>query len=123
MEKNWNFPKMANMRKYAHTIRELVMVSFTDTGPRESFNKDLRAAYNSTNRKLNGLTQQVANKVQQVEALQKAATADTNGEGAKKPVGAVSVERCCAVLQLSGDACFQIIAVPVVRPTATAHTS
>lgn len=70
--KNWNIPKMANMRKYASAIREMGMISFADTGPKERLNKDLRAAYNATNRKLTGLNQQVANKMQLREALQQA---------------------------------------------------
>jgi hypothetical protein len=97
--KNWNIHKMANMRKYSTTIRQMGMISIANTGPKESLNKDLRAAYNSTNRKLNGLNQQVANKMQLREALQQAANTSksTSTAAPKRSSGAVSIaELACA---------------------------
>jgi hypothetical protein len=91
IDKNWNFPKMANMRKYADAIKEIGMISISDTGPKEALNKSLRASYNNTNKKLSGLTQQVAQKVQLGEALQQAAAANATAPShAKAPTGAVS---------------------------------
>jgi hypothetical protein len=44
------FPKLFNLTKYPEDIREFGMLDFSDTGPKEHFNKLLRAAYGGTNK-------------------------------------------------------------------------
>jgi len=91
--KNFRFPKLANMRKYVETIQEFGMISFSDTGPKESLNKGLRATYESTNRKYNRLTEQVADKVNLTEALREAKAAcatHSQHNTTRRTTGAVS---------------------------------
>lgn len=81
---------MLNMRKYANSIREFGMIALADTGPRERMNKDLRATYNATNKKLSGLTQQVADKLHVKEAIKwNAAAIEAQRTATVKAVGAV----------------------------------
>ncbi|WIA35956.1 hypothetical protein OEZ86_004334 [Tetradesmus obliquus] len=84
--KSFDFPKMANMRKYAAVIPQMRIISISDTGPKESFNKGLSEAYNATNRKYKGLNQQVANRVPLTAALQQA-SARPASDPAKPAIG------------------------------------
>ncbi|EFJ39180.1 hypothetical protein VOLCADRAFT_101276, partial [Volvox carteri f. nagariensis] len=49
--KNWgNIPKFFNMRKYTWCIRQWGMTDLTTTGPKESFVKTVRKAWEFTNK-------------------------------------------------------------------------
>lgn len=47
------------MRKYVEDIQRYGMTDLTTTGPKESYNKTLRAAWQFTNKKTDGLQEQV----------------------------------------------------------------
>ncbi|GLI60876.1 hypothetical protein VaNZ11_003094 [Volvox africanus] len=51
------------MRKYAEAIRQYGMTDLTSTGPKESYNKTLRAAWQFTNKKNDALQEQVVGKL------------------------------------------------------------
>jgi hypothetical protein len=58
--KSWAaIPKFLHMRKYAEDIRRYGMTDLTTTGPKESYNKTLRAAWQFTNKKTSTLQEQV----------------------------------------------------------------
>ena len=59
--KSWaSIPKFLHMRKYAEDIRRYGMTALTTTGPKESYNKTLRAAWQFTNKKNSTLQEQVS---------------------------------------------------------------
>jgi hypothetical protein len=58
--KAWgSIPKFINMRKYSHDIRQYGMTDLTTTGPKESYVKTVRAAWQFTNKRPETLQQQV----------------------------------------------------------------
>lgn len=58
--KSWMaIPKFLNMRKYTEDIRRYGMTALTTTGPKESFNKTLRAAWQFTNKKSSTMQEKV----------------------------------------------------------------
>jgi len=58
--KSWTaIPKFMNMRKYAEYIRRYGMTALTTTGPKETFNKTLRAAWQFTNKKPSRIQEKV----------------------------------------------------------------
>ncbi|GIM15903.1 hypothetical protein Vretimale_18636 [Volvox reticuliferus] len=62
--KNWaSIPKFLHMRKYADDIRRYGMTDLTTTGPKESYNKTLRAAWEFTNKRHSNLQEQVVEKL------------------------------------------------------------
>lgn len=57
--KSFEFPKFFNMGKVVEDLLTWGMMDLNNTSPKEASMKDVRAAYQHTNRKPKGLTQQV----------------------------------------------------------------
>lgn len=106
--KSFEFAKFINMRKYAANIRQHGMVAMADTGPREAYIKFIRRAWLLTNRQPGTVDQQVATKVNFLEALQsaigsirQASARPPKGSGAVSALDAAWAPRlCCAAAVL-----------------------
>lgn len=91
--KNFTFAKFLNIRKYADCIRDIGMISLADTGHREAYIKFIRKCWDRTNKIARNIDLQVAIKVQELEAIEKAVEAATifTKKGDKPAMGAVSM--------------------------------